>query len=192
MGHQQRIDQHPFARHRMGRYAGKHNFCSGSIEVFIHHFAQFAAVDGPGEINIKARFQIQRFRAAQPNLFVRHKGHHDVAVVAVKVLHQRHHHGDRRFVVRAQHAGAVAEDHLLTDVGRDLRMFIAAQPDILLSIQTEIFALPGEDLRVDIGRQTDINGIDMRNKPDARRVSPVAAFHRRHRGMVINHHLIQP
>ena len=95
-------------------------------------------------------------------------------MIAFEVRHQRHHHGDRRFIVCAQHAGAIAKDHLLADVRRDLRMLIAAQPDILLCIQTEIVTLPGENLRVDIGRQTDINGVDVRNKPDARCVWTVA------------------
>ena len=48
-------------------------------------------------------------------------------------VQQRHHRGDRRLVVGAQHAGAVAEDDLLADVGCQLGMLGRPQPDVLRS-----------------------------------------------------------
>ena len=85
--HQQRIDQHAFGGHRMRRHAGKTDFRRRPVEVFIHHFTQFAAVDGPGEIDVEASLQIEHLGAAQADLLIRHKGDDDIAMVAAQVLH---------------------------------------------------------------------------------------------------------
>ena len=52
--HQQRVDQHPFGGHRVRRDAGKANFSRRRVKVLVNNFAQLAAVDGPGKIDVEA------------------------------------------------------------------------------------------------------------------------------------------
>ncbi|MNP22378.1 hypothetical protein D3C76_1150500 [compost metagenome] len=67
-----------------------------------------------------------------------------------EVLQQRHHHGDRRFVVGAQYAGTVAKDNLFVGIGQNFRVLADPQPDIFFTVQTEIISGKREDLRINI------------------------------------------
>ncbi|MNR20322.1 hypothetical protein D3C85_1371570 [compost metagenome] len=100
--HQQRIHQYAFRRHRMGGHTGKADFCRSGVKVLVNNFANFAAVDGPGEINVEAS-EIQRFRAAQTDLFIRHKGHHNIPVLMFRrqVFQHRHYYRHGGFIICA-------------------------------------------------------------------------------------------
>ncbi|CAH0288987.1 hypothetical protein SRABI106_03461 [Rahnella aquatilis] len=173
-------------------HAGEGNFCRCRIEVFIHHFAEFAAVDGVSKIDIKAG-EIQRLGTAQTNFFVRHKRHHDIAVFLLsrQVFQQCHHHRHCRFIIRTQHTGAVAENNILTFVRQDFRAFRRAQPDIQRLVQTHILTGKTQCLRMNIRAQADIHGIDMRDKTDTRPPFFGAGFDCRHGGMFIDLNIFQ-
>ena len=57
-------------------------------------------------------------------------------------------------------------------------MFGDAQPDILLCVQAEILAVKAQRLRMNIGGEADVNGINMGDKAHARRGGAVAASRR--------------
>ncbi|MNC31505.1 hypothetical protein D3C75_798280 [compost metagenome] len=67
-----------------------------------------------------------------------------------QVFQQRHHYSDGRFIIRAQHAGAIAENDLFVRISQDFRVFGGTQPDIFLWVKTQIIAGKAQHLRVNI------------------------------------------
>ena len=148
--HQQRIDQHAFGGHRMRRHAGKTDFRRRPVEVFIHHFTQFAAVDGPAKSTLKRR---SRSSALAPRRPISSSGTKATTISPWS---------PRRFsisVITTLTAALLSAPSTLVPslkiisvaIGQDLRVFGDAQPDILLRVQAEILAVKAQRLRMNIG-----------------------------------------
>ena len=177
----------------MGGHPGEANLRRRGVKVLIHDLAQFAAVDSPGKIDGKTA-EIQRFRPPQSHLFIGDEGHHDIAVTMFRrqVFQHRHHHRDRRFVVGAEHTGAIAENNLFVRIGENLRMLGNPQPDLLFTIQAQILAGKTQNLWMNVRGQPDVHGVDVGDKANPRRARDIPSFYRGDGGMVINHDIVQP
>ena len=168
--HQHRIDHDALGIDRMRRHPLDLHRRRRRVERLEDELAHLATVDGVGKIHRKAR-EVHHFGPAQPDLLIRHKSHHDIAMrrpLAHQLRQQVHHDRHRRLVVRPQHAGPVRHQQLLVHVRQKLRMLAHAHPNVLPRIQADIAAVKEHTPRLDLRRQPNIHRIDMRAKPDPR------------------------
>ena len=143
-----------------------------SIEVFILQFTDAAAVNGIGPLRVKG-FHVEMLRALA-DLFIRRKGHADVAVrniFALQHRQRRHDFRDPRFVIRPQQGFPVGGDQRLAQQLMQHREHHGREHFVANAQRNVAAAVIFHNLRVHIFTAKIRRGVDMGDKANRRNVT---------------------
>ena len=166
-----RIHHHALRGHRVGRNSLDGQFGVSRIEGFPDHFSELAAVDRIGPVDRELR-EVELSRALFAELLVRNEADVDVAVGTIFTDHdveRRHDVRDGRLVVGAQNGRPVRNNDVVALIALDFRMLGRTEPDVLFRIQQNVASLViPDDMRMNVGRETDVDRIHMHDPADRR------------------------